>query len=172
MYRLLIVDDEETIRLGLKNIINWSEHNYQIVDTASNGIQALDIISNNEIDIVITDIMMPEMDGIELSKKVRQNFPNIQILVLSSYDDFKLVSNSYKQGIADYLLKPELNPENLLSALEKISLNITERDKTRKISERDISIEKLNRYLSGFSNQDDFLRQLFKFDSFFFYLWF
>ncbi|NLC67540.1 MAG: response regulator [Clostridiaceae bacterium] len=74
MYKLLIVDDEEIIREGIKNTCNWKEMNIEVVGTAENGAQALKIISESGLDIVLTDICMPGMDGLELARIIKANF--------------------------------------------------------------------------------------------------
>lgn len=73
------------------------------------------------IDIVVTDVMMPELNGIELSRLLKQQQPETQILILSSYDEFDMVKDSFKEGVADYLLKPRLSPDFFLNSLTAVS---------------------------------------------------
>ncbi|QKX66345.1 helix-turn-helix domain-containing protein [Enterococcus hirae] len=122
MINLLLIDDEKTILHGIANLVDWSNHGFQIKGAFSNSLEALDFFSihSNDIDIVITDLIMPELDGIELARLLKKSKPDIQILVLSSHDEFQLVKDSFKEGVSDYLLKPKLNPENLLSALNHL----------------------------------------------------
>ena len=122
MINLLLIDDEKTILHGIVNLVDWSNHGFQIKGAFSNSLEALDFFSihSNDIDIVITDLIMPELDGIELARLLKKIKPDIQILVLSSHDEFQLVKDSFKEGVSDYLLKPKLNPENLLSALNHL----------------------------------------------------
>lgn len=105
MYKLLIADDEPGIREGLL-YLNWSEFDISVVKTVTNGIEALDFISNNPIDILITDIKMPLMDGLELIKRVRENNKEIEIVALSGYNDFEFVKHCLKNNVFNYLLKP------------------------------------------------------------------
>lgn len=116
----MLIDDEKTILHGILNLLDWSSHGYQIKGAFSNPLEALDFFSNHPIDIVVTDLVMPELNGIVLSRLLKEKNPDVQILVLSSHDDFQLVKDSFKEGISDYLLKPKLNPENLLSALNHL----------------------------------------------------
>ena len=123
MYKVLIADDEPFILDGLKHLIDWEEYNLEIAAQASNGLQALEILKKTHIDILITDIRMPAMDGIELIRNVRQNKLNTKCIVLSGYDDFIYVKEAAKLGIENYLLKSvdieELIP-TLQNTIEKI----------------------------------------------------
>lgn len=109
--RVILIDDEQTILDGMKQLINWSEHGFQLIGTFSSPLKALDFSLVHAIDIVVTDVMMPELNGIELSRLLKQQQPETQILILSSYDEFDMVKDSFKEGVADYLLKPRLSPD-------------------------------------------------------------
>lgn len=127
---ILLVDDEERIRDGLKNLLNWEQSGFRILGEAANGVQALDLIKEYPPQIMITDLKMPEMDGLELTKTVHRLYPEIRVVILSSYDDFELVSQSFRNGAVDYLLKPTVSPTTLLPLLTKLSAKIksTEKD--------------------------------------------
>lgn len=116
MYKVLIVDDEPTILKGLRCIINWEEFGLEIAGQASNGIEAIEIIENLRIDILITDIKMPELNGLELIRYVNDKGLNFKFIVLSGYDDFEFVKEAAKLGIENYLLKP-INVDELTSTL-------------------------------------------------------
>ena len=105
--------------------MDWKEEGFEIVAEASNGKEALEIIHNQKVDIVITDMRMPKMDGVELAKRCHQEFPHVKVIVLSGYSDFDYVRNSMKQGVRDYLLKP-VAPEELVETLYKIRLEIVD----------------------------------------------
>lgn len=123
MYRVLIVDDEPFILDGLFHIIQWEEYGAEIVAKAANGIEALNLIENMNIDILITDIKMPEMDGLELLQNIRKLELNPKIIILSGYDDFKLVKEAARLGIENYLLKPIEEDElsaTLLNTIDKL----------------------------------------------------
>ncbi|AEM77977.1 response regulator transcription factor [Thermoanaerobacter wiegelii] len=104
--KILIVDDEPIVREGLKNNINWDEMNLEVVGSASDGRNALEIFTKSSIDIVLTDIRMPFMDGLELTRKVKEIDPLIIVILLSAYDDFKYAQQAIKLGAFDYILKP------------------------------------------------------------------
>jgi two-component system response regulator YesN len=89
MMKVLITDDEIQIRKGLRLKVDWEEEGFQIVEEASNGSEALEIIKKTEIDVVITDMRMPIMDGVELAMRCHAEFPHIKVIVLSGYSDVK-----------------------------------------------------------------------------------
>ncbi|MEH7276151.1 response regulator transcription factor [Neobacillus vireti] len=117
--KVLIVDDEIQIRKGLRLKVDWEEEGFQLAEEASNGKEALEILRTKDIDMVITDMRMPIMDGVELAKRCHQEFPHVKVIVLSGYSDFDYVRNSLQQGVKDYLLKP-VAPDELVEALRKI----------------------------------------------------
>lgn len=117
MIKVLIVDDEIVIRLGLKSLIHWEENGYTIVGEASEGNKALELIQTHSPHMVITDIKMPVMDGIELIKEINKLNKPPKVVVLSSYNDFEPVRESMKLGAVDFLLKMELEPTRLLRVL-------------------------------------------------------
>lgn len=106
MYRVLIADDEPYIIDGLKKLFDWEKHDLQIYAVAANGSEALQIIKKERIDILITDIRMPEVSGLDLIRHIAEKGLNIKCIILSGYDDFKYVKEAAKLGIEDYLLKP------------------------------------------------------------------
>lgn len=119
MYKVLLVDDEVLVRVGMKALLDWEAEGFKVVGEASNGEAALEQIKNLEPDIVLTDVKMPVMDGLELIQKARLCGFHCQFVVLSSYDDFKYVKQALMDHARDYLLKLELEPETLLAALKK-----------------------------------------------------
>ncbi len=130
MYKVFIADDEPFILEGLRHILNWEEFGIEIIGTALNGAEALDALKKNSADILITDIKMPEMDGLQLIKIVRDTNPATKFIILSGYDDFEYLKESIKLGIENYILKP-INSEELettiKSTLDKISKDESER---------------------------------------------
>lgn len=122
MHKVLIVDDEPFIRTAIKSICNWQDFGFSIDYEASNGRQALDLIQENpEIVIVITDINMPVMDGLQLISEIRKLNKNIDIFVLSAYTDYNLVREAFKYGAKDYILKTELDKDIILKLLQESS---------------------------------------------------
>jgi len=106
---ILIVDDELLIRQGLINYLDWESEGFNIVGGAANGKEALEMIEKYKPHIVITDVVMPVMDGIELVKKVKEKYPAIEMIDLSSFEDYEYVRSTFQSGVADYILKPKLN---------------------------------------------------------------
>ena len=106
MYKLLLVDDEKNIRNGIKNNCNWEQFQIAEVDTASNGAEALKKIQDCPPDFLITDIKMPVMDGLTLTEKVMESYPDVLCAVISGYDEFDLVRTAMQHNVRDYLLKP------------------------------------------------------------------
>ncbi|ADL53744.1 response regulator transcription factor [Clostridium cellulovorans] len=122
--KILVVDDEFIMRQGITHMIDWEKEGFQVIGQASNGKEALEIIKKHSPNIVISDVVMPQMDGVELTKFIQENYPEIQIIILSSYSDFEYVKSSFKYGAVDYILKPTLNPTELLKTLKKVSSKI------------------------------------------------
>ncbi len=118
MVRILIVDDEATIRRGLENAVPWKEHGFTVVYAAKNGIDALDFFQNNYADIVISDIMMPRMTGFELQQKIQEKHPYIPFIFVSGYEDFHYAKTALKQGAFSYILKP-LDIDELLTEVKR-----------------------------------------------------
>lgn len=121
--KILIIDDELLLRNGIKYLCNWEEYGFTIIGEASNGLEGLQLIESLRPDIVITDILMSVMNGIELTKEIKEQYPWIHIIILSGYDDFNYVKSLFKLGIADYLLKPTMEKEELLTLLNRLKSN-------------------------------------------------
>lgn len=117
--RVVIVDDEILIRQGIKHYLNWEQEGFQIVGEASNGKEALELIEQTKPHIVLTDIVMPIMDGEEMIRIVKANHPEIEVIVLSSFSEFHYVRSTFQSGVADYILKPKLDAQELLAILRK-----------------------------------------------------
>lgn len=113
MYKVLIADDERLIRMTLKNIIDWNALNCVVIATCKDGEEAYRVFKEGKPDIVITDLKMPEMDGITLIGHIKEERPATQVIVLSNYSDFELVRDAMKAGAQDYLLKVTLDREDL-----------------------------------------------------------
>lgn len=115
MYKVLIVDDEPLVQVGVKSMLNWPEYNMEICGTATNGEIALEIINRERPHIVITDIKMPIMDGLTLLKRCYESFGTDKplFIMLTSYEDFHMARESITYQAMDYLVKVELTPELL-----------------------------------------------------------
>ncbi|MDQ6420230.1 response regulator transcription factor [Paenibacillus sp. LHD-117] len=116
--KVLIVDDEILIRQGIKHFMDWEREGFHIVGEAANGKEALELIAELRPHIVITDIVMPVMDGEELTKQIKQQYPEIEVIILSSFGEFDYVRSTFQSGVADYILKPKLDIQHLLTVLK------------------------------------------------------
>jgi len=106
MYRLMIADDEESIRNGIARSLPWQEWGYEICGLCADGQQVLDKLEECRPDVVLSDIRMPGMDGVELMQRLSSQHPEIKIVVLSGYSDFEYLNMSIRSRVAEYLLKP------------------------------------------------------------------
>jgi two-component system, response regulator YesN len=150
MYNVLVVDDEPIVRLALKSLVPWQSHGFLVDLEASNGKQALKIIKeNSNIDIVITDINMPVMDGLELMEELNKLGYKMPVIVLSAYNDYKLVRQAFKLGAKDYILKTELNQQNTLQMLQ----NVIQEEKFEDGYERKLSRNENSNYLKYKKNE-------------------
>lgn len=125
MYKLIIVDDEKWVRMGLKNTIDWEKYEIEIVGEAEDGNQALEIIKKEKPDIIITDIYMDEMDGLELLNRCDDIIPYSQVIILSGYEEFELAQTAIRNKAFDYLLKP-VRAEDLIKIIKKAKNQINE----------------------------------------------
>ena len=123
MFKALLVDDEEWIRLGLREQIEWSSLGIEIIGEAPNGLIALEMVEKYQPDIILSDIRMPRLDGIQLMEAIYQKFPHIIIIVISGYSDFEYARKAISFHVFDYILKPieeEKLEETLLRAVQKL----------------------------------------------------
>jgi two-component system response regulator YesN len=127
MNKILLVEDEEGTRKLLRIIINWETYHMKIVAEASNGRQALNMIDEVDPDILITDIRMPIMDGIQLAREVREKYPQIKVVMITAYNEFSYIQEALRIGAVDFILKP-LKREELCEAMERISQNFEHQD--------------------------------------------
>ncbi len=125
MYKLLLVDDEEQIRKGLRHILPWEEYDIEICGDAENGKEGLERILEYDPQIIITDIKMPVMDGMEMMEKAKKSHIQGKFVVLSGYNDFALVRQAMKLGAVDYLLKP-VGRSELLTVVEELLDELSE----------------------------------------------
>lgn len=122
MLKVFLVEDESVMREGLRDNIPWQQCGYRFVGEAGDGEMALPLIRKAQPDVLITDIKMPFMDGLSLSRIVHEEFPNTKIVILSGYDDFEYARQAIQIGVEQYLLKPVTR-----NALQKVLLEIREK---------------------------------------------
>jgi len=119
MYKVLLVDDERIITDGMSKVINWESMGTNLIGTARNGIEAFNIIEQKKPDIVISDIKMPGMNGLELVAKVHSVFPEIRFILLSGFSEFDYAKQAMQYGVKHYLLKP-CNENTIMDAVTEI----------------------------------------------------
>lgn len=132
MIKVFLVEDEKIIRKSIKNNVKWEENGFEFAGEAPDGEMALPMIEKLHPDIVITDIKMPFMDGLELSDILKKKMPKIQIIILSGYGEFDYAKEAIKIGVTDYLTKP-VTGEQLLEALNKVKQKLDKKKDRKKI---------------------------------------
>lgn len=120
MYRLIVAEDEEEFRKSIVKCIENSGKEYMVAGEAEDGQEAIQKVQECSPDILITDICMPRLDGLELIRRITEINPDMETVIISGYDDFHYVKEAMRMGVRDYLLKPFL-PEELFHVLDKIS---------------------------------------------------
>ena len=121
MLKVLLVDDEVFIAQGLEVLINWQEEGYEIAAVCQNGKEALEYLRKNHVDLVIADVMMPVMTGLELLETVkREKISDASFVILSGYGEFAFAQQALRYGCMDYLLKP-IERDDLLAILRRSS---------------------------------------------------
>lgn len=116
MIRLLLVDDQNMVRIGISAILS-TEEDIEVVDTAADGAEALYLVEQHQPDLVLMDLKMPVMNGIQATRLIRERFPSVKILVLTTYDADEWVFDAIRAGAAGYLLK-DSSREDLLKAIQ------------------------------------------------------
>lgn len=119
MFKVLVVDDERHIRNGIISVIDWELIGCRIVKDCANGVEAVDYLENNEVDIVISDIKMPGMNGIELAEYINLNKDKTKVILLTAYSDFTNAHLAIKHNVSEYVVKTDFI-EELPRAIEKV----------------------------------------------------
>lgn len=135
MLKVFLAEDEFIIREGIKNNIDWQAHGYEFCGEASDGELAFPLIQKTRPDILITDIKMPFVDGLALSRLVKKELPETEIIILSGYEEFDYAKEAIQIGVARYLLKP-INGETLLQEIDSVAEIILGKQKEKEIRER------------------------------------
>ncbi|MBQ7201683.1 MAG: response regulator [Eubacterium sp.] len=156
LIKVYLVEDEFVIREGIRKNIDWNANGLELCGDASDGELAWGEIREKKPDIVITDIRMPFMDGLELSKHIRDEFPKTEIIVISGHEEFEYAKECIRIGVSEYLLKP-ISREDLLAKVMVIADKIREDREKSEIGEVDpgsINREKLDEFLHFGSSED------------------
>ena len=138
MYRILLVDDEILVRDAIKENIDWKSLDCELVGDCENGNQASEFVKEHPVDIVLTDILMPYMDGMELSKFLHDNYPDVVIVIFSGFGEFEYAKKAIQYGVSEYLLKPVTAMEltGVINKMkEKVDQLRREKNKMNKLTE-------------------------------------
>lgn len=135
MFKVLLVDDERIILEGISQLINWSDYKAELIGTARNGLEALAFIKQHKPDIVISDIKMPGMDGLQLVEEANRLFPELAFILLSGFDEFQYARKAMQFGVKHYLLKP-CNESLIIDALHEVIGDLQSRLKKERFMQR------------------------------------
>lgn len=130
--KIFLAEDEYVVREGIKKQIDWASHGYEFVGEAADGELAYPMIQKEKPDIIVTDIKMPFMDGLELSRLVKKELPGTEIIILSGYEEFEYAREGIKIGVAEYLTKP-ISASDLLSGIDRVAVEIRKRREEEKL---------------------------------------
>lgn len=169
MHKVLLVDDEVLTRDAIRENIPWDKLGYELIGACADGKEAIDLMQKNQPDLILTDICMPHVDGLQLAKYVYENCPNVKVIIISGYDDFDYAKQALTYQVKEYILKPITSFE-LTEVLTKTKQNLDEekrsKDNFRKIQQayqNNIPLMKdrfLNHLIYGQSLKEDMLQKL------------
>lgn len=133
----MLVEDEDFILQGLENIIDWEELELSIVHKAHNGVEALELLKQEKVDIIVSDVNMPLMDGLQMLELVRAEDPVTRFVILTGYNEFEYARAAIRLDVEEYILKP-INEDELVRALKscKRKLKKLEEQKNSQVDER------------------------------------
>ncbi|MFZ1644452.1 MAG: response regulator, partial [Blautia wexlerae] len=138
-YKVSLVDDEVEVIDVMKKKIRWNDLGFDVVGSATNGVKALELVEKLQPDVVLTDIKMPYMDGLELARKLNQDYPNIYIMLCTGFDEFEYAKEAVHLEIKEYMLKP-ISATELSESLMKLKATL---DRER---EEKLNVKKLEDY--------------------------
>ena len=156
--KILIVDDEMLVRAGLKSIIDWEKHGYTIIGEADSGEKALKMVKELKPDIMLLDINMPGVNGIDVLKELKKNQETCKVIIISCHDEFEYVKEAMKLGSLEYILKHRIIPENIIYVLDNVK-KLIEDDKKNKEN----AINPVKKHKEEFIyRKNDFFERIFK----------
>lgn len=129
--KILILDDEYIILEGLCSF-SWETYGCRVVASAGDGVKGLELADRFQPDIILSDIKMPEMDGLEFSRRIKEKYPDTEIILLTGYDNFSYAQQALRIGACEYLLKP-VNFREMHEVIEKVSSRVREKRKIKEI---------------------------------------
>jgi len=130
VYKIFLVEDEITVREGMRNTIDWQAAGFEFCGEAPDGEIALPRIEQAKPDVLITDIKMPFMDGLQLSKIVREHMPWVKIIIISGHDEFEYAQTALKVGVTEYLLKP-VGSADIIDVLKRVAVSLEQEKSER-----------------------------------------
>ena len=130
MKKVMIVEDEELILQGIRNILDWESLGLEVVHMAHDGVEALEMWEKEPVHIVVTDISMPEMDGLELLRKIREKEEQVRFIILTGYDEFNYAREAIRLEVENYILKP-IDEEELERQLRETVEKLDEMDRKK-----------------------------------------
>ncbi len=139
MYNVMLVDDEEEVRIAIEKKINWSELDFNVVGSAGNGFDALEMALKSHPDVVLTDINMPFMNGLQFSKQLKAELPDTKFVILSGYDEFEYAKEAIELSVEEYILKP-VNSDELYQLFSRLKVRLDDESEKRR------NLENLQRY--------------------------
>ena len=139
-YKVILVDDEEEVIDVIERKIHWDMLGFDVVGSANNGVKALELVEKLQPDVVITDIKMPYMDGLELSRRLNNDYQNIHIIIFTGFDEFEYAKEAVHLEIKEYMLKP-INAVELSECLTRL------KDTLDKEREEKLNVKKLEDYM-------------------------
>lgn len=151
IFKLLVVDDEAIMRKGISNFMNWESIDCEVAGTASDGLEAIEFIKMNTVDIVITDIKMPAADGLAVAQFIYENYPDIKVLLLTGYAEFEYAQTAIQYNVSAFLLKPT-NKKELLEAVQAAQKQLIISKKNSSIAKDEIAFLK-DQLLQELTNQ-------------------
>ncbi len=132
-YKVILVDDEADVISAMEQKIQWNELGFEVVGSATNGVKALELVEKLQPDVVLTDIKMPYMDGLELAKRLNNDYPNIHIMICTGFDEFEYAKEAVHLEIKEYMLKP-INAAELSESLNRLKVTLDrEREEKRNV---------------------------------------
>lgn len=128
MYQLVVIDDETRILNGIVKTFPWEKWGYQVVNSFTNSLEALNYVGKNSVDVILTDIYMPGMNGIELTKKLQDIHPKVNVVFMSGFRDFEFARKAIQLGVKQYITKPICKKE-ILSVFKEIKKELDQNQK-------------------------------------------
>ncbi|GHH97883.1 response regulator transcription factor [Neobacillus kokaensis] len=160
MYKVLLVDDESLITMGLQALLDWEDYGFEIVATAESGEEALHYLKENPIDLLITDLLMGEMTGLELIKETKEVQPKVKSIVLTGYQEFEFIKQGLLLGIENYLVKP-VDEDELITTIKNVAQKLNAMMGEDQVQEPStLKDNTLWRFLNGEIDKNDCLERL------------